>query len=238
MPIKAIAFDVGNVILKWDYAPAFALYAKHCPHSPENIKVLLWEKLIDEFDTGVHDEAGFFRAARKVLSLDKRIGQDKFLSAWNNIFEYNHAIEALIDSLPAHVDKLLLSNTNPLHYQRAILELPVVLKHFANKHHHVLSFDVGAIKPDLAIYQALLVRARHQPEEIVFVDDMPENIKAWQKLGGSGIQYNAKVHDINYLRAELQKAGVLCDKQRQAGLGTSFSHNPSSDEYSDNDSRN
>ena len=207
--IKAIAFDVGNVILKWDFAPAFAAYAKHCPHAPEQIKRLLWETLVDQFDSGVHDENNFFEKARSLISLNDNVTREQFLSAWNDIFEYNREIEGLVDTLPVHLDKFLLSNTNPLHYRRAILETPVVRKHFTNRDHHVLSFEVGALKPDPAIYRELLRRTKCRPEEIVFVDDMPENIAAWEKLGGVGIEYDAKKHPIDYLHSELKHFGAL-----------------------------
>ena len=203
--IKAIAFDVGNVILKWDFAPAFAAYAKHCPHAPEQIKHLLWETLVDQFDSGVHDENGFFEKARSLISLNDKVTREQFLSAWNDIFEYNREIEGLVDALPVHLDKFLLSNTNPLHYRRAILETPVVQKHFTNRNHHILSFEVGALKPDPAIYRELLRRAQHRPKDIVFIDDVPENIATWEKQGGIGILYNAKEHDIGHLYSELKK---------------------------------
>lgn len=209
MPIKAIAFDVGNVILKWDFTPALAAYAKHCPHTPEQIKNLLWETLVDQFDSGAHDENSFFEKARSLISLNDNVPREQFLSAWNDIFEYNREIEELVDALPVHLDKFLLSNTNPLHYREAILKTPVVQKHFTEKDRHILSFEVGALKPNPAIYRELLVRAQHRPKDIVFIDDVPENIAAWENEGGIGVLYNAKKYNIAHLYSELQKIDVL-----------------------------
>ncbi len=55
----------------------------------------------------------------------------------------------------------------------------------------VISGDVGLMKPDPAIYSAIVEKYNLDPAETAFVDDRPENVEA------------AKVHGIH---------GVLCDK--------------------------
>ncbi len=48
---------------------------------------------------------------------------------------------------------------------------------------YVISGDVGARKPDAAIYRTLLAKTGIKPEEIVFVDDRPRNLDAAAELG-------------------------------------------------------
>jgi HAD superfamily hydrolase (TIGR01509 family) len=47
----------------------------------------------------------------------------------------------------------------------------------------VISGDVGARKPDLAIYRRLLAAARAKAEDVIFVDDRSANLDAARSLG-------------------------------------------------------
>ncbi|MCL5874883.1 MAG: HAD-IA family hydrolase [Candidatus Dependentiae bacterium] len=51
----------------------------------------------------------------------------------------------------------------------------------------VISGDVGMLKPDPAIYSAIIEKFNLDPQETVFIDDRPENIAAAQEQGLYGI---------------------------------------------------
>ena len=50
------------------------------------------------------------------------------------------------------------------------------------------SCDLGVLKPDPRIYQATLSQLGVQPEEAIFVDDIPEKLEGATRLGVKGIQ--------------------------------------------------
>jgi len=54
----------------------------------------------------------------------------------------------------------------------------------------VISGDVGARKPDPAIYQFLLDQAGIGPSEAIFVDDRLRNVKAADAMGITSILFN------------------------------------------------
>lgn len=54
------------------------------------------------------------------------------------------------------------------------------------------SFELGLLKPDERIYQAVLQKLRVLPEEVVFVDDKLDNVTAARALGIKGIVYDKK----------------------------------------------
>jgi epoxide hydrolase-like predicted phosphatase len=54
----------------------------------------------------------------------------------------------------------------------------------------VISAEVGVVKPSAKIYQLALEQASVSADEAVFVDDMPENVAACQKVGMTGILFN------------------------------------------------
>jgi len=47
----------------------------------------------------------------------------------------------------------------------------------------IISFEVGLVKPDPAIYQLCLDRLQVQPSQALFVDDLATNIEAADRLG-------------------------------------------------------
>ncbi len=79
-------------------------------------------------------------------------------------------------------------------------------KQLANVNNHlffddkVLSFEVGIIKPDPAIYLLAAKRLDVMPEECIFVDDIAINVNAAESTGMKGIMfknYNEFLVDLN-----------------------------------------
>lgn len=63
----------------------------------------------------------------------------------------------------------------------------------------VFSYQVGAIKPEKEIYQALLDRYDLKGEECVFIDDRQENLEAAEAFGMKGVLF----HDFEQARDDL-----------------------------------
>ncbi len=53
----------------------------------------------------------------------------------------------------------------------------------------VLSYQVGTVKPDVAMYQAIANRLGVLPEECIFVDDQPWYVEAADQFGMHGVQF-------------------------------------------------
>ena len=71
----------------------------------------------------------------------------------------------------------------------------------------VLSYEVGALKPDEKIYRRAIELAGLPPEKIFFTDDMQGHIDAARKLGIDAVQYTT----TESLWDELRKRGVKCN---------------------------
>ena len=67
----------------------------------------------------------------------------------------------------------VLSNTCALHWDYCVGHYRVVAEGFAV---HALSFRIGAVKPEAAIFHAAAELAGVRPEEIFYVDDMPQHV--------------------------------------------------------------
>ncbi len=67
----------------------------------------------------------------------------------------------------------------------------------------IISAEEGVAKPDPRIYQIALRRLGVRPEEMVFVDDMPENVRAAQTLGIKAVQFTDTARTLARVRALL-----------------------------------
>ena len=96
--------------------------------------------------------------------------------------------------------RLLLSNTNAIHMDY-IFERYRFLDDFDA---HVLSHEVGLLKPDAAIYRYTLEKYGLAAERTVFLDDLTTNVEGARRVGMQAIHYQ----NPEQARAELTKLGV------------------------------
>jgi putative hydrolase of the HAD superfamily len=54
----------------------------------------------------------------------------------------------------------------------------------------ILSYEVGAVKPDPAIFKALITEAGVAPEALLYADDKASNVEAAQTLGITALVYD------------------------------------------------
>jgi putative hydrolase of the HAD superfamily len=78
----------------------------------------------------------------------------------------------------------LLSNL-PRELAAAVAGLPAL----ARFRQLLFSFELGLVKPDPRIFTAAAVRLDAVPDEVVFVDDRPENVRAATTVGMHAVTY-------------------------------------------------
>ena len=211
--IKCIISDLGNVLVMNSPEKACRALAarkyrdpgKPAPFfrgcSPEYGEVSWFApgKVHRLMDTGRLSKRDLYGMAVKNLGL-RGVSQKKFESIYGNIFTSNVPVQRIMRKLAKTYRMVLLSNTNPIHYEYARKHFPV-LRIFARK---VLSYRVGCVKPQPRIFREALRKAGCRPEECVFVDDKPANVEGAAKLGINGIRYTT----VARLKADLKRLGV------------------------------
>lgn len=70
--------------------------------------------------------------------------------------------------------------------------------------HYVISGEIGMVKPDLAIYHALLEQLDAPADRVLFTDDRPENVTGAQSVGIRAVAFTS----ADALRASLVSAGL------------------------------
>jgi len=173
----------------------------HCRYSPAEIASLVRATgIVPQLEAGQMSPQDFVRRFSETLGLD--IGYERFCELWNGIFLPGELVPAsLLAGLHRRYRLLALSNTNAIHFDTVRREYPI-LKHFDDC---VLSFEVGAAKPDARIYQAALARAGCLPGECFFTDDVPSYVEAAQHAGMEAVRFES----VPGLERDLAARGIV-----------------------------
>jgi FMN phosphatase YigB (HAD superfamily) len=198
--IKTIILDLGNVIVPLDFPAAYRAFAPRCGLAPAEIpKRLGATNLVPRLESGDLDPLGFYRQVSDLLGLSLNI--EEFTAAWNTIFVKETFVpEPMLAALRERYRLLLLSNTNAIHIPFLRANYPL-LRHF---HHQILSHEVGALKPDAAIYQAALKHSVGAPEECFFTDDILKYVEGAREHGIQAEQFLG----LEKLEIDLRSRGV------------------------------
>ena len=203
-PVRAFLFDIGNVLLKFDFSIALrALSARSEIHDPVQALARI-DQVKAPYEEGQIDRAAFLRAAFDVISY--RGSEAEFVAAWEDIFELNEPMLALVAELHGRLPLFLLSNTNDLHLDYIFRRYPA-FRHFSGG---TYSYAVRASKPDRAIYEIACRDLGLEPATTFFIDDLLPNIETARALGFQTHHYHFDRHEE--LLTALAKAGVTIAK--------------------------
>ena len=201
---RAVILDLGNVIVGLDFPRAYRAAARLSHHNAGEIPELIRAaNLARPYERGELSSREFYQ--RFCLALDLALSYPEFVDLWSDMFQPEPILsDALLRELAAATRLLLLSNTNEIHFEFIRAKYPLV-QHF---HDFVLSYRVGAMKPDPAIYLDAVRRAGCEAGECFFVDDIEENVEAARRLG-----IDAEVfRSASQLESQLHVRGVLPDR--------------------------
>jgi putative hydrolase of the HAD superfamily len=191
---------LGRVLVYFDFARAYSALETLCPYTaPEMPKRLFTTDLVQRVETGRMSARDFHAGFSQLLSLD--LDYERFCGIWTSIFTHELLPESLLENLSKRYRLLLLSNTNPIHFEMIRGAYPH-LRHF---HDLVLSYEVGALKPEQAIYRAALDLAGCKPEECFYTDDIPEFVEGGRRAGMDAVQFESR----EQLEGELRALGII-----------------------------
>jgi len=199
--IKAIIFDYGNVIHKWDNDIFLKEFVKLSSKDYNYVvDVIFGQGLHHKLETGEISDVIFFKTIKDKLNL--KISQDEFFKLFSSkLFKKIETTISLIKRLKKDYKVALLSNTNKIDFE-------YVLKKSETFHLFdtiTLSFEVGHKKPEKEIYFDALKKLNLKPNECVFIDDIKEYSDAASKLGIHGIHYTSYENLIK----ELKKLNIM-----------------------------
>ncbi|MCM8801584.1 MAG: HAD family phosphatase [Candidatus Omnitrophica bacterium] len=202
--IKAILFDLGNVVIDFDHWIAVKRIHRFSDNDPQKIFNLFFDsELTGLFEEGRISPEDFFLKIKEFLNL--RLNYAEFLPIWNEIFfvsDKNLAVYELAKSLKNHYQIALISNINILHFEYIRKNFFYLLDIFPKI---VTSYECGFRKPHPKIYQLSLDYLEVKPEEVFYIDDRRELINIAKELGIKGFVFKG----IEDLKENLLDSGII-----------------------------
>ena len=184
MPIRAVIFDIGGVLVQQSDRTAQRRWEKRLGLEDGLLGREIWTMPISlqaEIGQASEDDAWVAVADRFELTpIDLGALRGDFFSGsvWNvPLIDYAR-------SLRARCQTGIISNAWP--NARADVQRWVNGDAFDDL---IFSAEVGLAKPDRRIYDLALDRLLVQPAEAIFIDDVQGNVEAAQAIGMQGIRF-------------------------------------------------
>ncbi|MBN3039856.1 MAG: HAD family phosphatase [Candidatus Omnitrophica bacterium] len=198
--IKALAFDLGNVLFGFDYAIALDKIEGKISVSKKELLDQIYENQFGlDFEKGLIEPVDFFTDFKKRFKAS--FNYDYFLELWSDIFYPNEDVIALTRRLNQRYPLYLISNINRLHFEYLYREFKDVFSIFDKL---ILSYEVKSIKPEKKIYQHLKDAAGVGFNEMAYIDDRRDLIEQAMILGLNCVQFK----DCHQLISDLDSLGV------------------------------
>lgn len=186
--IKAIIFDFFDVIR----TDAYKAWLSNQNYKREGQFAELSEKM----DRGDITDKEFLETLGRICGRPAEV----VLEEMEADTKVDMNVVRIIDKIAGAYKIGLLSNS-PSNFLRDLLHDNDLEKYFDVI---VISSEVGMIKPNADIFQYILQKMNVQPEETIFIDDNPSNVKAAAELGITGVHFT----DALQLEDSLKKLQV------------------------------
>lgn len=183
-------FDIGRVLLDFDFESSLQRLMKNETNDS-------CERLIRSIESRNDFESGHLTAEqfikRSIESSATLIDSENFRDAWCQVFTRNPPMWDTVGRLKREGGHrlILFSNTNAIHCPWIFTEFP----EFDQFDGRVLSYQVGAMKPDALIYQHAMDQYALNPGRTLYIDDLPENISTGERFGFRCHLYRMNQHD-------------------------------------------
>jgi len=198
---KAILFDLGKVLIHFDFRRGYRALEGLCPYSAEEIpRRLAGTGLVERFETGLVEPREFVDQMCRILDL--KVDYEQFRGIWNSIFTDILIPESMLEGLGRRYRLVLVSNTNALHFEMIREAYGHLLRHFD---HLVLSYEVRAMKPQPEIFQAAVERAGCRPEKCFYTDDIAAYTEAARRMGIDAVTFESRMQ----LEGEMRGRGIV-----------------------------
>ena len=201
MKPEIVVFDLGKVLVDFDYSIAVSRIARRSALSPIEVEQFFFHSpLLVDYESGRLTRQEFFEQARQTTGF--RGTMEEFGGYFADIFtEIPPMIELHAGLRERGFKTFIFSNTNDLAVEHIRRNFPF----FQNFDGYIYSYEVGVMKPESKIYQLLEELAGRRGAEIVYLDDRPENV-----AGGAARGWRAILHETpEKSRAALENFKLL-----------------------------
>jgi FMN phosphatase YigB (HAD superfamily) len=189
---KAVVFDLGKVLLDFDYQRAARNMLPFCAITEKELTAAMNQsELLFRYETGLISTSEFFEEVRTVSKFCHEL--ERFEPLFGDIFSPILEMISLNDRLQtAGIPTYIFSNTNEM----AIRHIREKYPFFENFSGYVFSFEHRSMKPDAKVYEVVERTAGLRGANLLYIDDRAENVAAGAERGWQTIHHTSSAETI------------------------------------------
>jgi HAD superfamily hydrolase (TIGR01509 family) len=193
---RAVVFDLGKVLVDFDYGIAAARLGRACGRPPEAMRQLLDQSpLLFRYETGQMTTHEFFASVRESSGFAGDLRA--FAAIFADIFSPIEPMLELHAGLRARgVPTFIFSNTNEL----AVAHIRANFPFFRDFDGYVLSYEQRSMKPQAPIYEAVERHTGRRGPELLYLDDREENVAVGRERGWHVIHHQAAIDTVTAVK--------------------------------------
>lgn len=213
-PIKAIMWDIGNVLVRFDHHKACLALSHYSAKTEGEIYDFIFNSgnaPIELHDAGKISSEEFFLAIKNFALFEESLTFEMFCMHWGDIFEENLELERVLAKIHPDIKMCLISNVDPIHWPY-LLKMKTLMHYFSDESKLIRSYTSHSRKPELKMYtDALRALEMKQGDigSILYIDDVKEYCDTFTFMGGNSIQYSCSKDSIEILEKELRKYKII-----------------------------
>lgn len=201
--IKAVVFDIGGVLLQNEDDSSRRELEQRYHLSTGSVEKMVFDtELANASTIGRIPQEAIWDSIAEQLSLTSEALEDFIDSFWAGDRLDCELFRFLQDCRPEYTTALL---SNAWMGFRQVLADRFGIVEGKSVDHILISSELGVAKPENRIYQILANTVNCGYDEMLFVDDFIENIKAAEALGIKVIHYNPEMDLTNEIKSFLGK---------------------------------
>jgi HAD superfamily hydrolase (TIGR01509 family) len=177
--IDAVIFDLGGVAFNYHPDRRLAQFADHIGESVQTIRKRLFDSgYAVACDSGRLQGEGAYREGIRMLG--QRMTLERFRDLWVSAFSPNEALLAMAIAVKSRAAVALMSNNSVLVREGLELHHSAAMGVFRPQ---LFSCDIGIMKPDPRIFDAMTNLLGVDPQRTLFVDDAARHVASAASIG-------------------------------------------------------
>jgi HAD superfamily hydrolase (TIGR01509 family) len=194
---RTVVFDLGKVLLYFDYGKSSRAFAARSKVAPDAVRQLIdHSPLLFRYETGLITREEFYRLVSAETGFQGTL--DEFGPIFADIFvPIPPMIELQATLKKRGIPTFIFSNTNDL----AVGHIRKAFPFFSNFDGYIFSYEHGAMKPAAKLYEAVERETGRRGSEIIYLDDRAENVAAGAARGWRAVLHETPEKSLAAVRA-------------------------------------
>ena len=199
--VHALLFDLGGVVIAFDFGRAFQLWALRAGCDPSTLEErFTLDDAYERHERGEIPASAYFAALRESLKIE--LSDQEFIDGWNDV--YLGLVPGMGDLLRS-LGSICHSLRSPIRIRPTRAPGSVSTRNDLKPFDAIfVSSDLGYRKPDPEAFRFVARNMGFEPREVLFFDDSPGNVEEARTAGMQAVM----VHSIADARRALSQLGV------------------------------